>query len=152
MGVHRAEQSLEIAAPPEACYEAIADFETYPAWQGAVLRTEVLERYADGLGKLVSLHVDAKVRRVSYVLRYFHERPRRLWWDFVEGDGVEHIEGEYLFEPLADGTRTLATYRLGVDAGIPVPGFVAKRLNENVMRRSIEETRAESERRASSRP
>ena len=148
MGIHRAEQSLEIAAPPEACYDAIVDFETYPDWQQAVLRTEVLERYENGFGKLVSLHVDAAVREVSYVLRYFHDRPRRLWWDFVEGDGVEHIEGEYLFEPVEGGLRTHATYRLGVDVGIPVPGFIARRLNESVMRRSIEETRAESERRA----
>lgn len=149
MGIHRAEQSLEIAAPPEACYDAIVDFETYPEWQEAVLRAEVLERYDDGLGKLVSLHVDAKLREVAYVLRYYHDRPRRLWWDFVEGDGIEHIDGEYLFEPLDGGARTFATYRLGVDVGVPVPGFIARRLNEGVMRRSIEETRAESQRRAS---
>lgn len=148
MGVHRAEQSIEIDAPPDACYAAIVDFETYPRWQHAVRRTEVLERHADDSGKLVALEVDAKLREVSYTLRYFHDPPRRLWWEFVEGEGVEHIEGEYLFEPLDAGRRTRATYRLGVDVGVPVPGFLARRMSEGTMRRSIEETKAESERRA----
>ncbi|MGH2953619.1 MAG: SRPBCC family protein [Solirubrobacterales bacterium] len=147
MGISRAEQSIEIAAPAAACYDAIVDFETYPQWQDAVIGVEVLERYPDGLGKHVRLRVDAKLREVVYVLHYHHDRPRRLWWDFVEGDGVAHIDGEYLFEPLGDGARTLATYRLGVDAGVPMPGFIARRLNEGVMRRSIEDTKAEIERR-----
>ena len=148
MGISRAEQSIEIAASPDACYEAIVDFETYPEWQRAVSGAEVLERHPGGLGRLVRLSVDAKLRQVVYTLEYHHDRPDRLWWDFVEGDGVAYIDGEYLFEAVGDD-RTRATYRLGIDAGVPIPGFIAKRLNEEVMRRSIEDTRAEVERRAS---
>jgi ribosome-associated toxin RatA of RatAB toxin-antitoxin module len=146
MGISRAEQSIDVAASAEACFDAIVDFETYPEWQDAVVRTEVVERYPDGLGKVVELEVDAKVRRVTYRLRYHYDRPARLWWDFVQGDGIAYIDGEYLFE--ASGERTLATYRLGIDAGVPIPGFVAKRLNEGVMRRSIQDLKAEAERRA----
>lgn len=148
MGINRAEQSLEIVAPPEACFEAIVDFETYPEWQDAVESAEILERYDDGLGKLVQLRVDAKFRQVTYVLHYHYEPPHRLWWDFVEGDGVTYIDGEYTFEAVDGGKRTLATYRLGVDPGVPVPGFIARKLNEGVMHRSIRDTRAEVERRA----
>jgi carbon monoxide dehydrogenase subunit G len=147
VGISRAEQSLEIGAPPEACFDALADFETYPEWQRAVLGAEVLERYPDGLGRLIRLRVDAKVRQVLYTLEYHYERPERMWWDFVEGDGVAYIDGEYLFDPVGDD-RTRATYKLGIDAGVPIPGFIAKRLNEEVMRRSIEDTKAEVERRA----
>jgi ribosome-associated toxin RatA of RatAB toxin-antitoxin module len=147
LGVNRAEQSLEIGASPAACFDAIVDFETYPEWQEAVIATEVLDRHPDGLGRRVRLRVDAKFREVEYVLHYHFEHPHRLWWDFVEGEGVAYIDGEYVFEPLDDGTRTRATYRLGIDAGVPIPGFVARKLNETVMRRSIEETKAESERR-----
>jgi uncharacterized membrane protein len=146
MGISRAEQSIEIAAPPEACFEAIVDYETFPEWQEAVVSTDVLDRYEDGLGKLVELRVDAKVRQVRYRLRYHYERPARVWWEFVEGDGIEYIEGEYLFEPRDGGT--LATYRLGIDAGAPVPGFIARRLNEGVMRRSVRDLKGEAERRS----
>jgi hypothetical protein len=146
MGITRAEQRLEIPASREACFEAIVDFETYPEWQDAVVRAEVVESYDDGLGKVVELCVDAKVREVTYRLLYHYEPPGKLWWDFVEGHGVEYIDGEYLFEA-RDGA-TLATYRLGIDPGVPVPGFIAKRLNEGVMARAVRDLCDEVVRRA----
>jgi hypothetical protein len=146
VGITRAEQRLEIPASREACFDAIVDFETYPEWQNAVLRAEVVESYEDGLGKVVELCVDAKVREVTYRLLYHYEPPGKLWWDFVEGHGVEYIDGEYLFEA-RDGA-TLATYRLGIDPGVPVPGFIAKRLNEGVMARAVRDLRDEVVRRA----
>jgi uncharacterized membrane protein len=145
MGLNWAEQSLEIAAPAAACFDAIVDYETFPDWQSAVIATNVLDRYDDGLGRRVRLSVDAKFRTVTYVLHYHYERPGRVWWDFVEGSGVKDIAGEYLFEPRQESTQ--ATYKLGVDAGIPIPGVIARALNREVMRRSIEDLQAEVERR-----
>ena len=137
MGVSWGEQSAEIDAAPEACFDAIVDYETFPYWQEAVISAEVLDRYEDGLGKHVEVEVDARVRRVRYRLHYHYDRPNRVWWDFVEGEGVEHVEGEYTFEPSDGGT--LATYRLGIDPGVPIPGLIARRLNNGVMRRSVED-------------
>ena len=145
MGVSWAERSIEIEASPRVCFGAIVDYETFPDWQEAVLRVEVLDRYEDGLGRTVELHVDARFRRVRYRLLYHYEPPLRVWWDFLEADGVEQIEGEYLFEPSGEGTR--ATYTLGIDPGVPVPGPIARTLNRGVMRRSVEDLKAEAERR-----
>ena len=150
MGISRAEQSDSIDAPPEACFAAIVDYESFPDWQRAVEAIEVRERYPDGLGKLVRVEVDAKLRRIAYTLRYHYERPARVWWEFVEGEGVEHIEGEFIFEPLDSGERTRATYRLGIDAGVPIPGLVARRLTSGVMGRSVKDLKHEVERRAES--
>jgi carbon monoxide dehydrogenase subunit G len=146
MGIHRAEQTIEIAASPEDCFGVITDYETFPDWQEAVIRVEVLERYGDGLGKIVEVTADAKFREVTYRLHYHYERPARISWDFVSGHGVEHIEGEYLLEP--DDGGTLATYRLGIDPGVPVPALLARRLNRSVMKRSVEDLRDEVARRA----
>jgi hypothetical protein len=148
LGTHRAEQSCEIAAPPAACFDAAVDYETFTRWQAAVEEVEVLSRNADGLGELVRFRIDAKVKRISYTLRYGYEAPHRIDWEFVEGDGVSDVEGEYEFEPL-DGGLTLATYRLGIDPGVPVPGLLARRLTGGVMRRSVHDLRDEVERRAS---
>ena len=137
MGISWGEQSARIEASLEACFDAIVDYESFAQWQDAVIDTEVLERYPDGLGKIVEVHVDAKFRHVRYRLHYHYDPPGRVWWDFVEGDGVEDVEGEYTFEP-GDG-GTLATYRLGIDAGVPIPGLIARRLNSGVMRRSVED-------------
>jgi uncharacterized membrane protein len=146
VSLHWAEQSAEIAAPAEVCFDAITDYESFPSWQRAVESVEVVDRHGDGLGRRVRVEVDAKLRRVRYTLDYRYERPVGVWWDFVEGDGVENLEGEYLFEERAG--ITLATYRVGLDAGVPVPGMIARSLSRGVMRRSVDELRAEAERRA----
>ena len=147
MGINRAEQSAEIGSPPEACFGTIVEYETFPEWQTAVEAIEVRERDRDGLGRIVRVEVDAKLRRVAYTLHYRYERPSRVWWEFVAGDGVEWIEGEFTFEPLDGGSRTLATYRLGIDPGVPVPGVIARRLTKGVMGRSVTELKDEVERR-----
>ena len=146
MGIHRATHSLEIDASPEACFETVTDYESFPSWQQAVKHIEVLSRNQEGLGELVEVHIDVKVREVSYRLRYQYERPHRVWWDFVSGDGVEHVDGEFRFEQ--NGGSTLATYELGIDPGVPLPGFVARKVNEQVMRRSVQDLADEVARRA----
>ncbi len=143
MGVHRAEQSERIAATPQACFDALCDFESYPDWQQAVESVEVLEH--DDAGAVVRFEIDAKVRKIGYTLRYHYEAPTRIWWELVEGD-VAAVEGEYVLEP--NGDRTDATYRLGIDPGVPVPGLLARQLTKGVMRRSVTDLRDEVERRA----
>jgi uncharacterized membrane protein len=147
VGVHRAERSIDVDGPPEACFEAITDYESFPDWQQAVERVEVLSHYDDGLAERVRFLIDAKVRRISYTLRYRYRRPERIEWEFVEGDGVADVEGGYELEPLDGGARTRATYRLGIDPGVPVPGILARRLNNGVMKRSVDDLRDEVARR-----
>lgn len=145
MGIHRGEHSLTIAASPADLFEAITDYESFPAWQRAVKSTEVVSRYPDGLGEIVAVRIDVKAREVSYQLRYGYERPGRVRWEYVDGD-VEHVEGEFVFAPVDGGTR--ATYRLALDPGVPVPGLVMRRLHREVMTRSVADLRDEVTRRA----
>ena len=147
MGMHHGEQAIEIAASPGQVFAAITDYPTFPEWQDAVKRTEVVEAYPDGLGKIVDVEVDAKVKVVRYRLHYHYDPPTRIWWEFVEGD-VKSIEGEYVLESVNGGTR--AVYRLGIDPGVPAPALVARRLNQSVMKRSVEDLKNEAERRARS--
>jgi ribosome-associated toxin RatA of RatAB toxin-antitoxin module len=132
----RAEQSANCpGASAQECFDAVADFETYPEWQSAVQTVEVLSR--DAATAVVAFGIDAKVKRVSYTLRYhLDEGPHRIWWEFVEGD-VNDVAGEYVFEE--DGEGTLATYRLDIELGRFVPGPVKKVLTESVMKQSVQE-------------
>jgi hypothetical protein len=59
---------------------------------------------------------------------------------------VANLEGDYAFEEHDE--LTLATYRVGLDAGVPVPGLVARSLSRGAMRRSVQELRREAEARA----
>jgi uncharacterized membrane protein len=147
MGMNWAEHTVEIDAPIETCFEAIVDYESFPAWQGAVVSTEVLDRHKDGLGKRVRLFVDAKVRKVDYTLDYRYERPTKIEWDYVEGNGIDDADGHYLFESLGED-RTRATYKLGLEVGIPLPGPVARRAHKQTLKGSVEDLKREAERRA----
>jgi uncharacterized membrane protein len=149
MGLNWAEHSVEIEAPIEICFAAITDYETFPTWQSAVVDTEVLDWDSEGRGKRVRLFVDAKVRKVDYTLDYRYEEPGRIEWDFVEGNGINDADGHYLFEQLGDG-RTRATYKLGLEVGIPLPGPVARRAHKSTLKASVEDLKREAEKRAAS--
>lgn len=128
---------MVIEAPPQACFEAIVDYESFPDWQNAVKDVEVLSRDGAGRGRDVRFTIDAKVRTVHYTLRYSYEPPHSITWDYLEGD-VEDVDGEFVFEDRRDGS-TLATYSLAIDPGVWLPGPVTKVLTEQVMKRSVED-------------
>ena len=137
MGRKRAERQIVIDASPKRCFEALVDYETFPEWQRAVRACEVLTRDRDGRGKEVVFEVDAKVRAVSYTLDYSYEEPHLISWRYVEGD-VRDVDGEFVFEDLGDG-KTLATYALRLDPGLPLPGRLINLLSEQVMQGSMED-------------
>ena len=149
MGLNWAEHTVEINAPIETCFAAIIDYETFPKWQGAVVDTEVLDWDSKGRGKRVRLFIDAKVRKVDYTLAYSYDEPQRIEWDFVEGNGINGADGHYLFEDLG-GDRTRATYKLGLEVGIPLPGPVARRAHKTTLKGSVDDLKKEAERRAAS--
>ena len=149
MGLNWAEHTVEIAAPIKTCFDAITDYETFPSWQSAVVDTEVLDWDEQGRGKRVRLFIDAKVRKVDYTLDYRYDEPERIEWDFVEGNGINDADGHYLFEDLG-GDRTRATYKFGLEIGIPLPGPVARRAHRSTLKASVEDLKREAERRAAS--
>ena len=129
--------SLLIEAEPAVCFDEITDYETFPEWQAAVKEVDVLSRDSGGLGRDVRFVIDAKVRVVSYTLRYSYEQPHLVTWEFLDGD-VKSVDGDYVFEDQGDGT-TLATYSLEIEPGVWLPGRVKKMLTEQVMKRSVED-------------
>jgi ribosome-associated toxin RatA of RatAB toxin-antitoxin module len=129
--------SVLIDAEPAVCFEAITAYETFPEWQAAVKEVDVLSRTKDGRGRDVRFHIDAKVRQVSYTLRYSYEPPHVITWEYVEGD-VKSVDGKYVFEDQGNGT-TRATYSLDIDAGVWLPRRVKKMLTDQVMKRSVED-------------
>jgi Polyketide cyclase / dehydrase and lipid transport len=149
MGLNWAEHTVEIEAPIKTCFDAITDYETFPSWQSAVVDTEVLDWDERGRGKRVRLFVDAKIRKVDYTLDYRYDEPMRIEWGFVEGNGINDADGHYLFEELAPN-RTRATYKLGLEVGIPLPGPVARRAHRSTLKASVEDLKREAERRAAS--
>jgi ribosome-associated toxin RatA of RatAB toxin-antitoxin module len=130
-----AEHSEVLDADPARCFEAVAGFDTYPEWMPAFRDVRVLERDAEGRGVLVEFRIDAKLREVRYVLRHHFDAPRRISWDYVEGDAKD-VDGEWRFEDAGDG-RTRVTYSVSFDVGGFVPGSVKRALAEQAVRSSL---------------
>lgn len=126
-----------VQAPPDKIIEALTDFETFPEWQAAVLECEVLERDADGRGSLVRMKVDAKVRKVDYVVRYTYDLPNGFRWEQVSGDLKENT-GVYTFAPRDDGS-TDVTVDIVAEVGFFVPGPMKKLIREQSLKNSLRE-------------
>jgi uncharacterized membrane protein len=128
-----------IAAPADKIIEQLTDFESFPEWQGAVLECEVLERDDEGRGSLIRMKVDAKVRKVDYVVRYTYDLPHSFSWEQVNGDLKENT-GKYTFAPRDDG-GTDVTVDIVAEVGFFVPGPMKKLIREQSLKNSIRELR-----------
>jgi uncharacterized membrane protein len=115
MGNISGEQSVEIEAPMQRCYEIASDIDHAPEWQGSLKDVEVLERDGEKRALLVETESDAKVKRVRSILRFSYEEPKAIRWTQEKGE-TKSLTGSWTFEDLGGG-RTRATYALEADPG-----------------------------------
>src|SRR3954451_23609941 len=142
--------TIEVGASPEDCYALVEQLDRYPEWQSQVRSAEVLERDGEGRPLVVETVSDARVRDIKYRLRYHHDPPGRMSWDYVDGD-VKSLTGEYVFEPL-DGGGTQETFALRVDPGrhlgLLLRGPLADKVRDYVLNTTLDELKDEVEREA----
>ena len=135
-------QTARIRASPQACFDALTDFESLPDWQGAVRDVRVLERDARGRGTVVEYEVDARFKTVRYRLRQLYDEPHRLASEYLGGDFRDFC-GEWRFEALdEDGPCTRVELDLRIDPGRFVPGFLRAAIADAVMRRALRDLKA----------
>jgi len=134
-----AEGTVEIQAPLDEVVEVIEDYEAYPDWaevQSAVVRS----RGEGGRATEVSFEVDVPVLgKASYTLAYTYAPGNTaVSWVSREAHGaIREIRGEYLLRELDDET-TRVTYRLGVELGPLVPGFLRAEGQRRVIENALE--------------
>ena len=138
--MEHAEGSVTIDAPLIDVMEVIEDYESYPEW-AEVRRVDVRERGEGGRATEVAFEVDVPVLgTASYILRYqYAPGDTGVSWVSKEARGaLRDIRGEYLLDELDEST-TQVTYRLGVELGPLVPGFIrtqgATRVIDNALER-----------------
>jgi coenzyme Q-binding protein COQ10 len=124
-----------IQAPPQACFDALIDYERLPEWQGVVREARVLERDEHGRGSVVEYVVDVLVRTVRYTLRQVYDEPGRIGSEYLGGD-FRDFAGEWRFEE-AGPARTRAELDLRIDPGRFVPSIVRAAISDAVMRRAL---------------
>ena len=125
----------DVDASPQACFDALTDFEHLPEWQGAVRQVRVLERDERGRGTVIEFEVDARVRRVRYRLRQLYDEPHRIASEYLGGD-FRDFAGEWRFVEL-EHDRTRVELDLRIDPGRFVPRPLRGAIADAVMRRAL---------------
>jgi carbon monoxide dehydrogenase subunit G len=131
------EGSILVDASAAEIMDVLTDYEAYPEWADVKSAT-IVERGEGGLATRVAFEVEVPVLgRAEYTLAYrYAPGDAGMSWVSTEARGsVTNITGEYLLDEL-DG-RTTVTYRLAVELGVLLPGFVrtqgAKRVIDNAL-------------------
>lgn len=126
------EGTITIDAEPAAVMAVIADFEAYPAWAQGVKKAEILDSDGEGRGAKVRYEVSLVGLSGWYVLSYDYQPGERgVSWSFLEGSPIRNLEGVYDLEPQGGGT--FVSYRATVDPGIPMIGFMKRKVEKIVV-------------------
>jgi ribosome-associated toxin RatA of RatAB toxin-antitoxin module len=140
--------TAEIHAPLDRVWALVEDVERAPEWQGGLKSMRALDRDDQGRAARCEAETDAKVKTVKSVVRFSYAGPTRLSWTQEKGD-LKSVQGSWELEDLG-GDRTRATYKLGLEVGIPLPGPVARRAHKSTLKGSVDDLKREAERRAAS--
>jgi carbon monoxide dehydrogenase subunit G len=140
------EGQIVIEASAAEIMDVLTDFEAYPEWAD-VKSAEVRERGEGGVGTKVAFEVDVPVLgRASYTLAYrYAPADGGMSWVSTEARGaVSNISGEYLLIEI-DDAETKVIYRLAVDLGVLLPGFVRTQGEKRVIQNALEGLKARVE-------
>jgi ribosome-associated toxin RatA of RatAB toxin-antitoxin module len=138
---YQGRREADIAAPPEACFAALTDYDSMPDWQRALRSVRVLER-GDG-EDVVEYEVDAKVRTFTYRLRCLYDEPRAIDSQYLEGP-FRDFAARWTFDPDGRG-GTRASVQVHLDPGRFVPRPVARIVEDALLGRAVEDLKARVE-------
>ena len=119
--------------------DVLTDFEAYPEWAD-VKSAVVLERGEGGVGTKVAFEVEVPLLgKASYTLAYrYAPGDGGMSWVSTEARGaVTNITGEYLLTEI-DEREPKVIYRLSVDLGVLLPGFVRTQGERRVIENALE--------------
>jgi hypothetical protein len=81
--------------------------------------------------------VDAKVKVVAYTLAYdYSDAPTSFSWDLVDGD-VKELSGSYSFDEFDEVTEV--TYETAIDPGFPLPGFLKRQAEKQIVKGALDD-------------
>ena len=143
-----AEQASERAvmhAPPDKCYEVVADFERYPEWAADIKAVTIEQRDEEGRPSEVAFRAAAFGRSTNYTLRFDYDNaPKELSWVQTRGDLTSRLDGTYVFDATDNGD-TEVTYHLTAELRVPIPGFVKRRAEGRIIGTALRELKARVE-------
>jgi uncharacterized membrane protein len=129
--------TIDIEASVDDIFEIATDLEAYPDWNTNIKKVEVKETDDEGRPVTAWFEVDAKIKVVTYTLAYdYSDAPNGFSWELVDGD-VKDLAGSYLFDEFDDVTEV--TYEMRIDPGFPVPGFLRRQAEKQIVRGALDD-------------
>ena len=134
----RTEGTITIDASAAEVMDVLTEYEAYPEWADVKSAT-VLERGEGGLATRVAFEVEVPILgHASYTLAYRYAGDAGMSWVSTEAHGsVSNISGEYLLREI-DDRSTEVRYRLSVELGVLLPGFVRTQGQKRVIENALE--------------
>ena len=141
----QASERLIMRAPPDKCYEVVADFERYPEWAADIKAVTIEARDDEGRPAEVAFRAAAFGRSTNYTLRFdYAQAPKELSWVQTRGDITSRLDGTYVFDATDNGD-TEVTYNLTAELRVPIPGFVKRRAEGRIIGTALRELKARVE-------
>jgi hypothetical protein len=130
----KTEGSVVIERDPPVVMDEIMDFEHYTEWSKEIKKVDVLKRDAKKRGKEVAFVVDAGFAKSEYTLDYTYlPKTDGVTWVTTEAKGaIKAMTGEYRLEDAGAG-KTKVTYRMTMELGIPLPGFLKRQGEKKIV-------------------
>ena len=129
--------AIDVKASAEEIFEVATDFESYPEWNANIKKTEIKKTDSQGRATEVWYEVDAKIKTVQYTLKYsYGKAPESFSWSLKEGD-VKKLNGTYTFDEFDDVTEV--RYETEVDPGFPIPGFMKKQAEKQIVKGALKD-------------
>ena len=141
-GVYSVGATFTVAAPVDAVWAVLTDYDNIPTFMPDVRRSRVLDR-ENGFVR-VEQHAVASFMLFSrdlHLVLMIEEGPDVLRFGDTAGTSFRRYEGSWSLTPTADGTTV--TYALNARPSFSVPGFVLRRLLDRDARVMIERLRTE---------
>jgi len=138
-------RSTVTTASPATVFGVAADLEAYPEWATGVNEVEVLERDRAGRARRARFEVEGFIKKISYELLYEYDEPVRIAWTAVPGDDIEEMVGSYDFVAV-EGEGTEILYALRVETAFPVPGFLRRQAEKQIITSALRGLKQRAER------
>lgn len=127
-----ATQQITIAAPLGEVSAVVRDVAHQCDWWPGMIASDVLEVDDDGLVRRARIVNDVKVARDAFEVRYAYTDTSMTWELVAPSRAQRSQRGSWTFDGDADATR--ATLTLTIDAALPLPGFVQRKVVADAVR------------------
>lgn len=126
MPTDEASATIEVDAAQKDVLSVLRNVESQVQWVPEIHAAEVLTRNADGWPATARFKASTPVGSDDYTLAYAH-RDDGMSWTLVKGRLQSGQEAGYFLRPVS-AKRTEVTFELRITHGLPLPGFVRRRV------------------------